>query len=99
MALGADPELALAVRANARKAGMGLDIALVRRRGLEAARDDHVGFLKALLHVAVAELVAEGDVRIAGAIVEVDASTGRATGIRRLMLDEKALAELAPLTP
>jgi metallophosphoesterase (TIGR00282 family) len=40
--------------------------------------------------------VAEGDVRIAGAIVEIDAVTGRATGIRRVMYDEKAVEEIAP---
>jgi metallophosphoesterase (TIGR00282 family) len=40
--------------------------------------------------------VAEGDVRIAGAIVEVDVATGRATAIRRVMVDEKAVAELVP---
>jgi metallophosphoesterase (TIGR00282 family) len=42
--------------------------------------------------------VAEGDVRIAGAIVDVDAE-GRATAIRRVMLDEKAIEELAPAKP
>lgn len=40
--------------------------------------------------------VAEGDVRIAGAVVDIDAATGRAQAIRRLMLDEKAIAALAP---
>ena len=43
--------------------------------------------------------VAEGDPRLAGAIVEVDAATGRATAIRRIMLDEKAVAALAGNTP
>jgi metallophosphoesterase (TIGR00282 family) len=38
--------------------------------------------------------VASGDPRLAGAVVEVDAATGRATAIRRLMLDEKGLAGL-----
>jgi metallophosphoesterase (TIGR00282 family) len=38
--------------------------------------------------------VAEGDPRLAGAVVDVDAATGRATAIRRLMLDEKGLAAL-----
>ena len=38
--------------------------------------------------------VAEGDPRLAGALVEVDAATGKATAIRRLMLDEKGLAAL-----
>ena len=40
--------------------------------------------------------VAEGDVRIAGAIVDIDVVTGRAEAIRRIMLDEKAIAALAP---
>ncbi len=38
--------------------------------------------------------VATGDPRLAGALVEVDAATGKATAIRRLMLDEKGLAAL-----
>jgi metallophosphoesterase (TIGR00282 family) len=38
--------------------------------------------------------VATGDVRLAGSIVEVDESTGRATGIRRVMLDDKAVRQL-----
>jgi metallophosphoesterase (TIGR00282 family) len=40
--------------------------------------------------------VASGDPRLGGAIVDVDAATGRATHIRRVMLDEKGLAELQP---
>jgi metallophosphoesterase (TIGR00282 family) len=39
--------------------------------------------------------VATGDPRLAGAVVDVDAATGRATAIRRLMLDEKGLAALS----
>jgi calcineurin-like phosphoesterase len=39
--------------------------------------------------------VAEGDVRLAGAVVDVDAGTGKATGIRRFRLDE---AEVPALT-
>ena len=38
--------------------------------------------------------VAEGDPRLAGAVVEVDAATGKASSIRRVMLDEKGLAAL-----
>jgi metallophosphoesterase (TIGR00282 family) len=38
--------------------------------------------------------VATGDPRLAGAIVDIDAPTGQATGIRRIMLDEKAIASL-----
>jgi metallophosphoesterase (TIGR00282 family) len=39
--------------------------------------------------------VATGDPRLAGAIVDVSSDTGRATGIRRVMVDEARLAELA----
>jgi metallophosphoesterase (TIGR00282 family) len=38
--------------------------------------------------------VASGDVRLGGAIVDVDAATGKATAIRRLMFGEKELAAL-----
>jgi calcineurin-like phosphoesterase len=38
--------------------------------------------------------VATGDPRLAGAIVEIDSTTGQATAIRRLMLDEAGLAAL-----
>jgi metallophosphoesterase (TIGR00282 family) len=38
--------------------------------------------------------VATGDPRLAGAIVEIDAATGQATSIRRVMLDEAGLAQL-----
>jgi calcineurin-like phosphoesterase len=38
--------------------------------------------------------VATGDPRLAGVIVEVDAATGRATAIRRIMLGEAAAATL-----
>jgi len=38
--------------------------------------------------------VATGDPRLGGAIVDVDPATGRATAIRRLMLDEAGLARL-----
>src|SRR5262249_51187635 len=43
--------------------------------------------------------VAEGDPRLGGAIVEVDAATGRATAIRRVMLDEKGLEALRQRLP
>jgi metallophosphoesterase (TIGR00282 family) len=48
--------------------------------------------------------VATGDPRLAGAVVEIDAASGQATGIRRLMLDEAGLAALQqhldpPLAP
>ncbi|MBU6175965.1 MAG: YmdB family metallophosphoesterase [Planctomycetes bacterium] len=39
--------------------------------------------------------VAENDVRLVGAIIEVDKETGRAVSIRRLMLDEREIAQLA----
>jgi metallophosphoesterase (TIGR00282 family) len=38
--------------------------------------------------------VATGDPRLAGAVVEIDAATGRATAIRRFMLNEAGLAAL-----
>jgi len=38
--------------------------------------------------------VATGDPRLSGAVVEVDAATGRATGVRRLMVDEEDLVLL-----
>jgi calcineurin-like phosphoesterase len=38
--------------------------------------------------------VAEGDVRLGGAIVDVDTETGRATAIRRVMVDEAGLAAM-----
>jgi metallophosphoesterase (TIGR00282 family) len=40
--------------------------------------------------------VATGDPRLAGAIVDVDAATGRASAIRRVMIDEKHLAAWQP---
>jgi len=41
--------------------------------------------------------VATGDVRINGAIVEADPQTGRATSIRRIVVDQKAADRLAAL--
>jgi metallophosphoesterase (TIGR00282 family) len=41
--------------------------------------------------------VAKGDVRLNGTIVEVDPATGRAIGIRRIMVDEAAAGRLAAL--
>jgi hypothetical protein len=38
--------------------------------------------------------VAEGDPRLGGAMVDLDATTGRALAIRRVMLDEKGLEVL-----
>jgi calcineurin-like phosphoesterase len=38
--------------------------------------------------------VASGDPRLAGALVDIDAANGTATSIRRVMLDEKAVAEM-----
>jgi 2',3'-cyclic-nucleotide 2'-phosphodiesterase len=43
--------------------------------------------------------VAEGDVRLAGTIVEADPTTGRANGVRRLVVTEAEAAELAIQTP
>src|SRR5438034_384878 len=38
--------------------------------------------------------VAEGDPRLGGALVDIDPLTGRASAIRRIMLDEKGLSGL-----
>jgi metallophosphoesterase (TIGR00282 family) len=38
--------------------------------------------------------VATGDPRLAGAMVEIDGATGKASAIRRVMLDEKAVEEM-----
>jgi 2',3'-cyclic-nucleotide 2'-phosphodiesterase len=43
--------------------------------------------------------VAEGDPRLAGVVVEVDGVTGKASSIRRVMLDEKGLAEMTEPQP
>src|SRR5262249_39654090 len=43
--------------------------------------------------------VATGDPRLGGAVVDVDPATGRATAIRRLMLDEAGLARLVQAAP
>jgi calcineurin-like phosphoesterase len=48
----------------------------------------------AVTFVPTAFDVATGDPRLGGAIVEVEAATGRATGIRRLMLDQAGLTRL-----
>src|SRR5438067_16481 len=62
--------------------------------GILGRRTDRV------LHVAVTFLpapfeVATGDVRLGGAIVDLDPATGKATAIERLMLTEAGLAALA----
>ncbi len=41
--------------------------------------------------------VAEGDPRLSGVVFEVEAATGKATSIKRVMLDEKGLAALPPV--
>jgi metallophosphoesterase (TIGR00282 family) len=48
----------------------------------------------AVTYVPTAFDVATEDSRLAGAVVDVDASTGQATAIRRFMLDEAGLARL-----
>ncbi len=62
MALGAAPELPLPVAADAGEAGVGLDIALVGGLGLVFALQNDVGLGEALLHVAMAELMALGHI-------------------------------------
>jgi calcineurin-like phosphoesterase len=43
--------------------------------------------------------VASGDPRLVGAIVDIDAETGRASAIRRIMLNEAAIAALSQSGP
>lgn len=43
--------------------------------------------------------VAEDDVRLSGTIVDIDESSGRATKIQRIVVDEQAAAELEKLVP
>ena len=43
--------------------------------------------------------VATDDPRLGGALVDIDAATGRATGIRRLMLNQDTLAQIIRSTP
>src|SRR5262249_11011384 len=43
--------------------------------------------------------VATGAPRLAGALLDVDAATGKATSIHRVMLDEAGLAALTPIAP
>ncbi len=43
--------------------------------------------------------VATGDPRLAGAIVDLDAATGRASAIRRVMLDDAGIAAMEPPCP
>jgi len=62
MALRADPEIGGAVGADARHAGMRLDIALMRLLGLEGALDDDIGVAETLMDIAMTELAALGDV-------------------------------------
>jgi metallophosphoesterase (TIGR00282 family) len=50
--------------------------------------------LTTMTFVPTAFDVAEGDPRLGGAIVDVDAATGQASAIRRVMLDEAGLAAL-----
>jgi hypothetical protein len=90
VALGADPELALAVRTDIGEAGVRLDIALVRRLGLEGALDDDVGLLEAGRDIAMAELVAAHDVGgLLGlrlhAVGEDGAVQDRRAGLHRLV--------------
>jgi metallophosphoesterase (TIGR00282 family) len=48
----------------------------------------------AFTYVPSAFDVATGDPRMAGAVLDIDATTGQATGIRRFMFDERGLAAL-----
>jgi metallophosphoesterase (TIGR00282 family) len=63
--------------------------------GILGRRIDRV-LLTTVTFVPSAFEVATGDIRLGGAIVEIDSASGQATGIRRLMLDEAGLAALIP---
>ena len=58
MALGATPEIALAIVAHGRQTGVRLDIALMRGGRCEAALDDEICLCKTCLNVTVAILAA-----------------------------------------
>jgi metallophosphoesterase (TIGR00282 family) len=66
--------------------------------GVLGRRVDRV-LLTTVTFVPSAFDVAEGDPRMAGAVVDVEAATGRATTIRRVMLDEAGLAKLQAAVP
>ena len=63
--------------------------------GVLGRRVDRVLFTS-LTFVPSAFDVSAGDVRLSGAVVDVDPATGQATAIRRVMLDEPGLEGLAP---
>ena len=64
-ALGTVPDVDAPVVAPVDGAGVRLDVALVHRRGVELALDDHVGFLEALGDIAPLVLRVIGDVALA----------------------------------
>jgi 2',3'-cyclic-nucleotide 2'-phosphodiesterase len=66
--------------------------------GVLGRRVDRVLFT-AVTFIPSAFDVAEEDPRLGGAIVDVDPATGKATAIRRLMLDEAGLAALSGPPP
>jgi 2',3'-cyclic-nucleotide 2'-phosphodiesterase len=59
-------------------------------RRIDRVLSTTVSFVPSLFEVAT------GDPRLGGAFVDVDAATGKASAIRRLMLDEAGLAALLP---
>src|SRR5436305_630126 len=66
----------------------GIDLTVMGRR-VDRVLSTTVAFIPSPFDVAT------GDPRLGGAVVDVDPQTGRATAIRRLMLDEAGLAGLA----
>ena len=57
-------------------------------RDIQSVLETTINFNPRMFHVA------KRDVRISGTIVEIDRKTGHATGIRRIVVDEKMAAEL-----
>ena len=62
VALGADPEFALAIGADVGDAGMGLDVALMGLLGPERSLHDHLGLPESGVDVAMTELAPLGNV-------------------------------------
>ena len=62
MALGGYPEFTRAIRSNACKAGVWLDVTLMGLLSFVALLNDHVCLGKPVFHVAVTKLVSGADV-------------------------------------
>lgn len=70
--------------------GMTGPYASILGRQVEPVLSVAIRFVPSPFHVA------SGDLRLGGAVVDLDPETGRATGIRRYMLTEEGLAALLP---